>query len=824
MAIRNLEVVITVTDKASKDLDRISKKVRETGDSAKKAGVDFTGFNRTLFATTAFVGTFVKLFSGLNKSFEEGAGLDRLSNQFERVLGPKSHLSSMLINFTDSFVDEFEAMRQGIALKSMGIVRGVDQVAEIFARASVAAKQAGKESGEGIKSYADFLKDGNVSHLQFLNLIAQSNPALQAQMAILGKVGGVMSNVISTQARLALGQRLLFLATKDQMKGGRDLTDTLRFLNQQWQFMRGELGRLFLTAMQPILEGLALFINRMRMVIDNVRANEKHIVFLTKVTIIATGAILGFAGALGTLRLAAIALSSLGFGLPRLIFLVLSLGTAFLGITKQADGVIGKLRVFGAFVKGVYQLVTNLNTKTGIAMIDEDIKKLLEENGIFTFAQNVARGISVVKRVVLDMVDAFNWMKDRLDDIFGGIFRKFINLVGSFKQPWENFWVTDTATSMQKFVRNFTVIGGTIGSIFAGMVGRALIGKAGNMLSKVPGLGFLGGSGRGPRGTRSDPMYTRAADSVSGGIVDMTKNGGLYLLDLLKGPMGKLGALFTQLGTVVNYTWAYGFEGLKYALSETLMPILRAAGSAFMDVILPVAIFGSALYGAVQGFWETMGEWGKFFQGIFDLGKAVGNVVLKFVESIPMLKYLKDILVYVGSSLFKVGKFILIDAPMQLMKMIAAGWKQIFGWLGVGAGKLGESMTKWAKTISPESFSGGGVMPEMPLEGTAAMNGEAPSGPGQKTNISVPQDNKSPEETLDALGQQLKGLSDGQRKSAQQAIEDAMKSDSAGGAAITAEEMQDIMKSMANKQVDLLGQIADNTKPIRSSSVGSRRE
>ena len=822
MAIRNLEVVITVTDKASKDLDKIGKKVSQTGDAAKKATVDFTGFNRTLFATTAFVGTFVKMFSSLGKSFEEGASLDRLSNQFERVLGPKSHLSAMIGNFTDSFVDEFEAMRQGIALKSMGIVSGVDQVAEIFSRASVAAKQAGKESGEGIKSYSDFLKDGNVSHLQFLNLIAQSNPALQAQMAILGKVGGVMSNVISTQSRLALGQRLLFLATKDQMKGGRDLTDTLRFLNQQWQFMRGELGRLLLTAMQPILESLALFINKVRLVIDNVRANEKHIVFLTKVIIVATGATLAFAGALGTLRLAAIALGSLGFGLPKLIFLTLALGSAFLGITKNADGVIGKLRVFAAFVKGVYQLVTNLNTKTGIAMIDEDIKKLLEENGIFTFAQNTARAISVVKRVVMDMYDAFRWMARRVDDIFGGIARSFINLIGKFKEPWENFWVSDSATPMQKFVRNFAVIGGSLATIFSGLIGKALLGKAGNLLSKIPGLGFLGGKGNGPRGTKSDPMYIRAADSAAGGIGNMLGNAWDFMVKMLKGPIELLTGLFKNLSTVVEYTWEYGFKGLQYALEELLGPILKSASTAFTDVILPVMVFGSALYGAIEGIWETFAEWGKFFQGVFDLGKAVGAVTLKFIESIPFLKYLKDVVVSVAQGLFKVGKFLLVDGPMQLMKLIAAGWKNIFGWLGVGAGKLGESMTSWAKQISPDSF--GSTMPEMPLDGTKAMNGNEPSAPGQKTNISIPQDNKTPEDTIDALGQQLKGLSDGQRKSAQQAIEDAMKSDSAGGSAITADEMENIMKLMQNKQVDLLGQIADNTRKTSNnrSSLGPR--
>ena len=825
MAIRNLEVVITVTDKASKDLDKVGQKVRQTGDQAKKAAVDFTGFNRTLFATTAFVGTFLKAFNSLGRSFEEGAQLDRLSNQFERILGPKSHLSNMILSFTDTFVDEMEAMRQGIALKSLGIVSSTEQVAEIFSRASVAAKQAGKESGEGIKQYADFLKDGNVSHLQFLNLIAQTNPALQAQMAILGKTGGVLSNVVSTQARLALGQRLLFLATKDSMKGNRDLTDTLRFLNQQWTMMRGELGRLFLTALQPVLESTALLINKFRIMIDNVRANEKHLVFLTKVTVIATGAILGLAGALGTLRLATIALSSLGFGLPRLLFLVTTLGTAFLGITNKAEKMTDKLRVFGAFVKGVWQLVTSLDTKTGIAKIDEDIKQLLEENGIMVFAQNVARAISVVKTVVGDMINVFKSFARATDALFGNIGRQFINVISKFKDPWENFWVGETATPMQKFIRSFAVFGSTLGTIFTGLIVKNLLGKTAGLLSKIPVVGSLFGDGkRGPKGTSRDPIYIRAADSIGTGIAGAAGNfaGGVW--NLLKSSLAPVIALFGKLSAVIEYTVSYGFQGLRYALADSLIPIIRTAVSAFTNVIAPVLVFGSAIYGAIQGIMETAGEWGKFFKGIADLGVALGSVVMKFLESIPLLKYVKDTLVSVAKGIFQVGKFLLIDGPMTVMKLIAEGWKQIFGWLGIGAGKLGESMTALAKNISPDSF-GSAIAPETPFEGTSFKSDNTAGQGGEKTNISIPQDNVSPDQTVDSLGEQLKGLNETQRKQAQKAVEDALRSDSAGGAAITADEMELIMKSMQNKQIDLLGEIADNTRPIKNNgSAGSRRE
>ncbi|WP_289444990.1 hypothetical protein, partial [Klebsiella pneumoniae] len=77
------------------------------------------------------------------------------------------------------------------------------------AMASVAAKAAGKTSEEGMKEYFAFLKDGEVSHLQNLNLISKTNTGLMAQNAILGKYGGLFNQIISVQAKKALGDRLL---------------------------------------------------------------------------------------------------------------------------------------------------------------------------------------------------------------------------------------------------------------------------------------------------------------------------------------------------------------------------------------------------------------------------------------------------------------------------------------------------------------------------------------------------------------------------------------------------------------------------------------
>lgn len=817
MALRNLEVVVTVTDRASRDLDKVSRKVRQTGKAAKEANTDFTAFNRTLFATTAFVGTFIKAFSSLSRAFEEGAQLDRISNQFERLFGPKAHLTGMISNFTDTFVDEMEFMKQAVALRSMGIVTNVDQVTELFTRASVAAKMAGKTSAEGIQHMAEFLKDSNVSHLQHLNLIQQTNVGLQMQNKVLSQFGGIAGGVLSQQARLALGQRLLFMRTKDAMKGNRDLTDTLSFAKQQFSLFRGEVGRFLLTAMQPLIESFALFINKARIFIDQIRGNEKNLLFLAKAAIVTTSSILGLAGALGTLRLASIALASLGLGLPRLIGLIGLLGASFLGITSKADTVIDKLRVFGAFVKGVYQLVTTLDTKTGIAKIDEDIRKLLEENGILIFAQNVARAISVVKTVVGDMIDAFRFFAGRVDALFGGLGKKFIDMISKFKEPWENFWVSEAATPMQKFMRTFTVMGSTFATVFTGLFIKALFSKLGGVLSKIPILGKLFGGGRdggGPKGTRSDPMYIKDVDKgMTAGVGLLQKFSPSAVLDTA---IAFLKRQIVQLALVFEL----GGGGISGAIT-LIRTVLTSAVQKFAIVGTMVA----AIMGSIQGIIETSDEWGKFFSGLTNLAKAVFDVTANFVQNNEFLKAVGEAIVKVASGIYDTAKFIVVDIPMKLFNLIKEGWKNIFGWMGIGAGKLGETMDSLAKQISPDTFKkpdfGKALEMNKMQAPVAAMN--TASQPGDKTTATLPT-GMSQEETVDVLGEHLKTLSGSQRKQAQSAIEAALKSDSEGGRAITAEEMEAILRSGQTKEVSLLERIANNTEPIRGSgAVPSRR-
>lgn len=687
---RNLKVLITVVDKASDPLDKVSKKVKSAGKAASETTVDFTKFNKTLFTTAAFVGTFVKGITSLSRSLEEGANLDRITNQFERVMGPRGTLFQAIDSMTDASIDKMEALRSGISLGNLGIIKDTKTLASVVINAGVAAKMAGKDSAEGIQQYTEFLKTGNISNLQFLDLIAHTNPALQAQMAILGKTGGVMGQVVTTQARLALGQRLLQAATKGQLKGFRDLKDSIFDIKQAWSFLRGEVGQLLGRALAPLIDAFTGIIWKAQQFVENIRKNHKEIVFLTKTFLVATGAILGLAAALGTLRLATIALGSLGFGLPKLIALTFGLGSAFIGITKSANTFTDKLKLLGAVFKGVYELVTSLNSETGISKMTKSTYFLLKQNGLLGFVQFLGRSISVVKRVTTDMFESFRWLSRKVDDIFGGIARTIISLFEKINAPWENFWVSEALDPVSKFVRSATVLLMGFGTFVAGMFGKKLLTGA---LGKIPLLGrmFGGAKGNSPTGSKNDPIHTRNVDKLpSVGLLEKLSPTNIVtnLFSFLKKEILGLAMIFEVAGG--------GIRGVLSIFSN----IISGVTGVISKFIMPIVIFGSALMGAAQGIFNTAADWKAFFGGIFDLGKAVLDVSINAISSfskwisdtIPGLSYVIDGLKFLGENLF------------YLPKMIMDGWRMIFEALGSLLGPLGTKLTEWAKVISPDSF------------------------------------------------------------------------------------------------------------------------
>lgn len=556
-----IDIVVKVRNAASPKLKDVDRSLKRTGVEVKKTNADFTKFNRTLFTTAAFIGTFVKLFQTAIGAMDAGSQLERVSDQFERTLGTRGGLIKSMRSMSDNSIDIIESMRAGIALKSLGIIKNTQQLASIVTKAGTAAKLAGKDSGEGVKSFTEFLKTGNIENLQFLNLIAKTNPALKAQLAVLKQSGGVMGGVITDVQKLAIGQRLLTAATKGHLKGERDLRDVLLDAGQAFKLLRAEAGALLGKALGPIIDKVSGAVFRFVELIESTKKTDKGIQFLVKTLVVGTSAVLGFAAALGTLRLTSLLLQSVGIGLPGLLTVVLGLGAAFLGITKTAEGFTEKLSVLGNFIKGIYQLITSLDEETGIAKIDKEIADLLKKHGLLDFAQNIARLGSIVKSTFEDLIDGAQAVAGFLDDTVGGAFRKMISLFDG-NDPWDNVFGNSAFDKMSKWWTTAKVI---LGAFAAFKIGKFALGSIG----KLAGKGISRGS------SFLNP---------------------LYVLDVTSGVKGAAGGILSKKGRLGSFMIKLRILGRK--MSKFLIPILTTLGGALKTVLTSALFLKAALVAA----------------------------------------------------------------------------------------------------------------------------------------------------------------------------------------------------------------------------------
>jgi hypothetical protein len=518
VAARSLIVLAKVQDLATSNLKKIQKEFKGTGKAVKETGVNFTEFNRIMFSTSAFIGMFSGAFRKISSAVEEGAQVDRVAQQFERVLGPKGKFFEALDGLTDNTIDKMEAMRSGISLASLGIADNMGQVAGIVAQAGTAAKMAGLDSAEGIKKYTEFLKTGSVSQLSFLNILAETNPALQAQMAILAKAGGPLGHVITTQQKLAIGMSLLKAATEGQLKGHKDLLDRIQAISQSFFFFRIELGKFLGQAFAPLLDKLPKALDSFTGLLDRVRSNDKEFGKFIKNMVIAASAIAGVIATVGTLRLVFKALGALGIGsIPFMAMSIVGMASAFTDLDSGLGTIVNAFKLMGSVLFGTTQLMASFfhsqeNSRKGIGFMDKQLHDLLEKNDLLGFTLNLARaGIAAVE-FGKGLGEGVKAAVDYLDEKFGGLIKKFKEFFGIDHGPWSR--------SLIKSARDIGKVVGEVGMAVLGVwAGFKLLGGAKTFLSKIPFVGKLfggGGMGRGPAGTAADPIYTRSVSDVSG--------------------------------------------------------------------------------------------------------------------------------------------------------------------------------------------------------------------------------------------------------------------------------------------------------------------
>lgn len=802
MAARNIQVIISVRDGASGKLRKVEREMGRVNKRVKSSNSGFKDFNRTLFTTTAFIGTLVAGFRSIGAALDQGANLENLDKQFNRVFGDESNFLRAVKSSTDIAISRFDSMQSAIALANLGIVKSTDEAAGLISMAGVAARKSNLTAAEGVKRVTEFMKSGSVAQLEFLNVLATTNPRLQAVTSALSQLGGAAGRVTSTQARLRIGMQALRAATEGNMFGMAGLTDLMVRLRESFTVLGGRIGQLLGKAFGPLIENLATIAEKTADVIHNLTENNKTFIEVVKAAGIATGAIVSLAGALGTLRLATIALGSLGFGLPKLIILTTAAAAAFMGLTNGADGIVGRLKVFGALMKGIFQLFTRFDKESGISKIDSDIKKILEDNGLFHFAQNVARAAIVVTEFAKDVGKVLYDWGSAVMKVFGGVAETVKNLLGIDGGPWSDGLIKGMDGIRGALVRiTAAVVAAKLAFMALGSIGL------GGLAKSVGAIGAIGA--------------VRSGASAVGGVASSAGSAGMAALATAR-------KFFTS--TILNVATA--IIGLKSG-ALTMGNILSMVGAAIkgvaMKAITAIGRFGlitaaigiavSAVIGVFQGLYETGYGIIEFFIG---LAKATFSIINWIMKTTKVGQFLTSSFEIVGNALY------------TFFDTVREGWKNIFSWLGYILGSFGKSMGKFADELNKSVKSDelkkkveikNVMLPEEEVDNTffdklldtmkdaKDRNTIKPNDP--VTEYDIGDEMKK----VDAVSQEIAGLQDVKNKQAAENQLTAMLSaGSEGGKSFTQNEME-VLRQM----VSAMQKVEENTRAKPTVLPGTRR-
>jgi hypothetical protein len=548
MARSNIDVVVKVTDLATNPLKEVNRNIKAVGDTTKKVGADVVQFNRVLFSAMATIGFYTKAFSGLTRSIVEGARFDRVSKQFENLLGPRGQFIEQISEFTDVGIDSFEALKQGIQLKMLGITKGMTDTAKLLAMSGVAAKNAGLDTAEGMKNIVEFAKSGSIHNLENIGLIKRTDVGYQALTAALGKASGVMSNVVLTQFRLKLGMDLLEKKTRGTMKGFADLESVVTNFRDRINLARFAIGEFLGKSVTPLIDSITKLALKTFSFFDRIRDN-KSLQEMVRRFVVLGGAISAFIGGLATLQLSLKALSFLGIGgFPLIMTMITALGLTFDRTTKPIEKITEFIKAFGSSIAGVAQLVSSFlfdaeNYKKGVGKMDKSLHDYLksvalvrDEHGnikisLLDLVVGVSKFTIVVTKFVTDVGKKLISWFEKIDQLASKLFDRLGG--GEALKKLIPRSLIDDGTTLRDILVDIT----------AAFLGLKLVSKIpilGGLLSKIPGIGglFGGRPGGGPKGTVTDPMYVvSVGDRIKGAA------------GAIGGFLGKhLGALFKTIG------------------------------------------------------------------------------------------------------------------------------------------------------------------------------------------------------------------------------------------------------------------------------------
>lgn len=465
----------------------------------KQAEFDFTAFNRTLFTTMAFVGTFTKLFGALGNRLEEGANLERLQNQFSRVFGTSGTIGSEISKFTTTSVDEMVAMQEALNMGNAGIVQNQTQAAEIIAKAATASKMANIDTATGIHEVTEALKSGSLANLEHLNIIKTNDPALKQRMHLLEKYSGIMSPAVIAQEKYNIILQALTRHTKDEMFAARDLSDVITIVGSKFKILSGTVGSFLGKAVAPLVIKLGMLVDKFSVFLEQAKQN-KTLVEFTKNLMVVGSTITAIVAVLGTLRLGMMLFGGVGLGgFGGLLAVVGGISLALSNMQEPIEALTQIATTVGAVFSGIFQMVSSFfldseNYNNRVMKMKKSTADFLSSvkignTDLRTIVENISRGTIVVVKFLMDMGEKIEKVITNISNspFFKAISDKFLGEAGA----WSKIWLDETNTVRDGMVEAAAIIA-------AAWTAKALLPELGGITSLLIGgattaaLGYVG--------------------------------------------------------------------------------------------------------------------------------------------------------------------------------------------------------------------------------------------------------------------------------------------------------------------------------------------
>lgn len=503
--------------------------VQNAGAKARSAGTGINSFTKVLGRSMAAIYLYRRAWNMLGTQFEEGMGLERASEQFDKNVGSVTKMLPELRDATKGVVSDFDLLKTASKAFQLGLKP--QMMASAFKMATVASQKLGLEASDAINTITNALTKQDEGALNTLGITTKVNQAYATQTALVSKNGGVMSSAMKIQLR----QSLILQELRKRFGGVNEVQeDGLLVLDRfkaSWKNFRAVLGQTIGVALVPLMKSLTGALNIVTALLDRINHTEglktfvklsgtlvaiwsakkfidnistlvrlfglfggSNLLKMPKMLSVVTGVI----SKLGKVVLAIFPqvrnfIAALGFVAPRLasaLSFVPGWGvalTAVILLFKPLMAILKKAWVAG---KVFFQLLSSFDEDSGMSkVLKSDADELGSFINVIKLAAQSALFLGKMFGAAFDGIvdsfkpvgEAFDWMSDKLKLL--GI---DIGDFGTLSSKLLNNWA-DNVRSVFRYVSS--IVGGALTGAAAG----SLFGPLGTLIGGA--LGAAGGLG-----------------------------------------------------------------------------------------------------------------------------------------------------------------------------------------------------------------------------------------------------------------------------------------------------------------------------------------